>query len=265
MRGDAVRVRLAGDEGLYRLLADELHGAARAGRKLAGPRLLGGARTFTKGSPLRGRARLRHAGRALVGLRLPRLRELANLTWLRANGFDAPRPLVGGGLFRAGLPCYQFLVTEEVAGAATLREALAAADPEERAILARAVGDTAGRLHAAGFVHRDLFPRNLLVRKGEARVWLVDAWRGGPGRGLRGPAYDLGCLALHAPLILRPEEEQLLFDAYFAARAPALAGPARAALLHRAARERHGLVRRARERPQREGGLVPPDAWTPPA
>jgi hypothetical protein len=74
--------------------------------------------------------------------------------------FGAPAPLVVGVRADEGL-----LVTREVAGTA-LATALAALPGEarrrKRALLA-ALGNEVARLHAAGFVHGDLVPPNLLL------------------------------------------------------------------------------------------------------
>jgi hypothetical protein len=72
-----------------------------------------GRRVFFKYGPLAGKARVRHALRGvLLRQEPPRLRELANLTWLRLNGFHAPRPLAAGVYRRGVLPLFQFLYTE---------------------------------------------------------------------------------------------------------------------------------------------------------
>lgn len=173
----------------------------------------GGEDVFLKGSPLRGRAALRHAlRRTLLWREEPRLAEFANLRWLTAHGFRAPTPLLAGVRRAGGLARYQFLVTAWNE-APRLDEFCARASEPERAALARALGRSLARLHALGFVHRDLFARNLLVEAGPELVFL-DAWRGGPGRGLRGPIHDLACLMLDGAGLFTPAEQRLLFQAY---------------------------------------------------
>jgi len=82
---------------------------------------------------------------------------------LTAAGFGAPEPLVLGVRDGEGL-----LVTREVVGSG-LAAALARIAPDarraKRALLA-ALGREVARLHAAGFVHGDLVPPNLLVAGG---------------------------------------------------------------------------------------------------
>jgi len=196
---------------LFEELRDELERAEHAAR---GPRRLGGLAVYFKGSPLRPRPALRHALRRWSGLaEIPRLQEFANLSWLRAHGFLAARPLCAGVCARAGLPRYQFLCTEFVPDAPDLAELFPRAAPARRAALLEALALDVARLHALGFVHRDLFPRNLLACATPAgeRCLFLDAWRGGARRGLRGPDHDLGCLFLDgASLFTEPEQARFL-------------------------------------------------------
>ncbi len=256
------RAVLLGEPHVWHALEGTLRGWARAGARGRGRLALEGRALFEKHSPLAGRARARHALRRwLLGRPAPRLQEFENLAWLRAHGFAAPRPVLAGALVRGGAARFQFLVTEEVPRAHTLREACRERDDAGREALARTLGAAVARLHAAGFVHRDLFPRNVLVVPGDERPLFVDAWRGGARRGLRGPAYDLGALALYAPVLFGPRAERALFEAYFETRGERV--DARA-LLRGAARARRGLARRLRGRPSPEAPLVAPPTWTPP-
>ena len=205
---------------------------------------LGGTPAFFKGNRLRGRPALRHALRAALLRRLPpTFAELANLGWLRGQGFRAPRPLVAGVLWSSHLPRYQFLFTEHRPGAPTLEHVLREERGQERARVLDALPAAVARLHACGFVHRDLFPRNVLVERtagGEPAFVYLDAWRSGPPRPLRGRAYDLACLlASDAPLLDRREEEELIAHYLDVARPAASFGSA-------LARARRALERRAR-------------------
>ena len=242
--------------------------AARAGRGLAEFSALGGHAVYGKGGFLRGKARLRHALRgAFLRRPLPRLREATNLAWLRRHGFGAPRPLAAGSLRRGGLPRYQFLFNGEIPGAPTLRELFEGdAAPEVRLAVLRALGREAARLHGLGFVHCDLFPRNLLVTGlgGEPRIHFLDAWRGGPPPQLRTAAYDLACLMVHGAALFAPAEERALFAAWLAGRerdgAPVEAG----ALLPRVARLRARLARRFNRR-RAPASLLPCLLYTSPS
>lgn len=178
---------------------------------------LAAGEAYYKASALDGKHALRHALRRALRLSdIPRLAEFENLTWLRAQGFAAPRPILAGALWRGGLPRFQFLLTERERDARPLAEVFQG-ESELRARAVGLLGHDLAHLHARGFVHRDLFARNLLVRsEGEAPPAIVylDAWRGGPRRGLRGPDYDLACLFLDGATLFRPEEQTLLLTTY---------------------------------------------------
>jgi tRNA A-37 threonylcarbamoyl transferase component Bud32 len=240
---------------------------AAAARAASGGRFVpcGSGRAYLKHGPLRGKARLRHGLRGALGLPLPRLAEYANLTWLREHGFGAPRPLAALAVHRRGLPVFQALATEEVPGARTLRSFLEEGH-EGRADVLRTLGREVGRLHARGFVHRDLFPRNVLVtlEADAPRLSFLDAWRGGPGRGLRGPTYDVACLFLYAPALLERDEEALLLDAYLESRSRAGESLDARRLLADATRQRRRLVARL-ERRGRTTPPLPPRDWSPPS
>ncbi len=203
----------------------ELEDAARQGAKERGFRTLAGTRVFFKYGPLRGKARWRHAlRRALALSEFPRIQEFLNLEWLRARGFDAPRPLAAGALLRSGLPVLMYLITEEVPDARTLDQFLPDAPPDVRQRVLEKLAVDLARLHVSGFVHRDLFPRNLLIAPGASkaagslpRVLFLDCWRGRPG-GLnpaaRGLAYDLACFMLEGATLLDTSEQQLFLHCY---------------------------------------------------
>jgi hypothetical protein len=209
--------RLRGDPALHTLVRDDLERDALRRAKVLGPRALGEMRVFHKASPLALRPALRHATRVLSGVaEVPRLQEFANLEWLRAHGFDAVRPLLAGVRRVARLPRYQFLLTELVEDAPTLTELFERGPPEQREPALLALARDLARLHARGFVHRDLFPRNLLVRGGAGTVRCVflDAWRGTPRPGRRPPEHDLGCLMLDGARLFSVREQALFLDAY---------------------------------------------------
>lgn len=230
-RSGAWRVR--GARELFEALRAELEEAQVAERRVGGPReprasgpdpsdpaAPGSPALYLKGSPLRLRPALRHGLRRAAGLALPRLAEFENLLWLRAHGFAAARPLVAGVYLGAGLPRYQFLATELVPGAATLEQRLPGAPAQERAAWLTALARDLAALHRLGFVHRDLFLRNLLVGSADAtgsmapRCVFLDAWRGGARRGSRGPDHDLGCLLLEGASVFTRAEQSLFLGTY---------------------------------------------------
>ena len=234
-----------------RLLLEESSGAERSAR---GPGQLGPFAIFFKGSPLATRPALRHALRRAAGLEIPRLQEFANLEWLRAHGFQAARALLAGVRTEGLLPRYQFLFTELRPAEPALNEWFPSAPGEQRAELLTALAHDLARMHRLGFVHRDLYPRNLVVallRSGPRCVFL-DAWRGGPGPGLRGPDHDLGCLFLDGARLFTPVEQSLFLTRYREASArlgralpqnwPARVEGARSAVSKREARRRPGLA-----------------------
>ncbi|MEQ1893156.1 MAG: lipopolysaccharide kinase InaA family protein [Planctomycetota bacterium] len=234
---------LSGRRELFSALAGELESHAARATKWRARLTLGDEDVFLKGSPLLGRAALRHAlARALLGREEPRRAEFANLRWLRAHGFRAPEPCLAGVRRGGGIARYQFLVTGWVP-APRLDQFLAQAGPPERAAALRALGASLARLHALGFVHRDLFARNLLVEPGPELVYL-DAWRGGPARGLRGPLHDLACLMLDGAQLFTAAEQRLLFGTY-RAQSPRRLAPD---LLRAVARARARLLPRERRR-----------------
>lgn len=223
---------------------------------------LQGERAYLKASPLRGATRARHALRSLaLRGRIPRVQEYFNLSWLTERLFQTPLPLAAGVLWRAGLPAYQWLLTRELPGVRTLREELESErDAGARlAVLAELAREVA-RMHALRFVHRDLFPRNLLVgpRESPRRIFFLDAWRGGCRPQLRGPAYDLACLYLRASELMTSEEQRAFLARYASERA-ALGRPHRGDLARALRRERAGLVRRLERNPELLRGRAPPE------
>ena len=142
-------------------------------------------------------------GRGTLLGRAPCRREFAALAWLRTHDVPAVRPIAAASMRRAGRLVAQVLLTEWVAEAPDLAAwaARGGADAPTRGAAAEALahrlGEVVGRMHALGFHHRDLHPRNVLVRPqaGAApRVWLLDCRRGGRGGWRRRRRHDLRCL-----------------------------------------------------------------------
>lgn len=266
------RLVFAGEPRLRVAAADLALAAAREGGAVCRPVAFDGGRAWLKASPLRGRARVRHALRmGLLRRAAPRVAELRNLTWLRAHGFGAPRPLAAGVFLRGGAPTWQFLLTEDVAGAVTLRDLLTGEGPDDatetEALRARSLdrlADELGRLHRLGFVHRDLFARNLLVRApssgGHFKVLFLDAWRGGPPPQLRPPSFDLACFLLHGAALLDEAEQRRFLERYLRARGAADLD--REALAADVRAQRMRLARRVVRRGEHPELGPPPADWT---
>ena len=240
---------LVGQRADFAALRATLAEHARAGTKWRARPTVAGCELYAKGSPLAPRTALRHGlARLLLRRPEPRLVEFANLAWLRAHGFAAPRPRLAGVWRRAGLARYQFLTTEAVP-APRLEDFLAAVDDGLRRAALTRLAEELARLHALGFVHRDLFARNLLIQAGDEgpRPVFLDAWRGGPGPDLRGPLHDLGCLMLDGATLFRPAEQAHLLARYAERRAE-LGRPVGPDFRAGVARARARLVPRERRR-----------------
>ncbi|HVS10743.1 MAG TPA: lipopolysaccharide kinase InaA family protein, partial [Planctomycetota bacterium] len=212
------------DERTARSAAELALSAAAEPRAVSRAVQLDGMDAWLKASPLRGSASLRYSlRRMLLRLDAPREREYANLEWLRREGFQAPQPLAAGTLARGGRIVWQFLLLERLENARPLVDCLPGAAPAERAELLAELAREVARLHALRFIHHDLHLRNVLVGAAPVasdarRLWFVDAWRGGPGHGLRGPAYDLACLMLHGEGLLSPLERERWIERYLEQR-----------------------------------------------
>jgi hypothetical protein len=246
--------RVLGERELFAEVRPALEEWARVARSERGPRGIGETTAYFKGSPLAPGPALRHALGRAAGVEIPRLQEFDNLSWLRDRGFLAARPLLAGVRETALLPRLQFLYTEFRPAEPTLGQWLGQAGPEERVTRLATLARDVARLHRLGFVHRDLFPRNLLVPadRSEQRCVFLDAWHAGPGRGLRGPEYDLGCLFLDGAGLFTGEEQCAFLRAYHEESGrlgrplerswPARVEGARSAILRREARRRPGLA-----------------------
>lgn len=250
MRADDPAVRAAALE-LARALAAE-DGSASNFLELAG------RRAFVKASRLTGRARLRWTLAAwCLRAPMPREREHANLLWLRTRLFLAPEPLASVVGWRAGAPCFQMLATRAVDGAKTLERHLREAGATQHAQLLADSADEIARMHALHFVHRDLYPRNVLVRSADSggRIWFLDCWKGGERLQARGPEYDLACFLLRAPEWIGAEAQRAFLDRYLEQRAVQGSPVAeRARFTARIEHERAALVTRLLRRPHETRG-----------
>jgi tRNA A-37 threonylcarbamoyl transferase component Bud32 len=213
-----------------------------------------------KRSPLVGKTRLRWAVKRTLGAKLPRVAEYYNHSWLTERLFETPLPLAAGEFLEHGLPARQFLISEHVQNALTLEEFLSDRGRDDRnSVLTEMARETA-RMHALGFVHHDLYPRNILVRGADAprRLVFLDAWAGGPPPQWRGAAYDLACLFLHADTELAGDEFDRFVDRYVSERTAQTRPVSRTALLARMSRARRALIERLRKRPDEQRGRALP-------
>jgi tRNA A-37 threonylcarbamoyl transferase component Bud32 len=141
-------------------------------------------------------------GRGTLWGTAPEVAEFKALQGLREHGISAVRPVAAASEARGGRLVAHALVTEHVPGAVDLAKRLATpGDPvrEDRAVRRRTaelLGRLLHRMHAEGFVHRDCFARNVLVRVDEddVRLWLCDCRRGGPPSWRSGTWHDVAAL-----------------------------------------------------------------------
>ncbi|MBI3621714.1 MAG: hypothetical protein HY208_05945 [Nitrospirae bacterium] len=180
-------------------------------------------------------------------------REAAALLWLHERSLNAPPLLAWGVRSSWGVIVGSFVLTQEVEGADTLAEVWrrAAQTPAERHQLLARLAGVIGRVHHAGFIHGNLYGRNLLITAGSGDVHLIDfpACRMNPpwpisvfgaARDLSGLLNDLGPLS--------DEETATFLAVYGDARWPDHSPAARTRLVHRLEGRirRHAAARRIR-------------------
>ncbi len=211
-------------------------------------------------------------GRGTLWGTAPEVAEFKGLEFLREHGVPAVRPVAAASRTEQGRLVAHALLTEHVPDAIDLARRLATpGDPvrddlETRRRVAQLIGRHAHRMHSEGFVHRDLFPRNVLVHADPhgGSVWFLDCWKGGERLQLRGPAYDLACFLLRAPEELGLEAQRAFLEAY--ERGRAVQGKPiddRARFLRAVERERAALVHRLTARPSEWRGRTAPAARWP--
>jgi tRNA A-37 threonylcarbamoyl transferase component Bud32 len=222
---------------------------------------LAGVDAWLKSEPVSERARLRLSLRRWLGAGAPCVSELRNLRWLREHDFRAPEPLAAGVLVRGGLVLRQLLATRWLGAHRTLDVVLRDAPAVELRTRVLELARDLAHMHALDFVHRDLFPRNLLVDSAP-RVIFSDCRRGGRARLRRAAEYDLGCLMLEGASLLERAEQLELFTCYFAERAARGAPANPAASLAAANRCREALLAQIARVPQRWRSPSPPlSSW----
>jgi hypothetical protein len=190
------------------------------------------------------RGRVLSAGRA----------EWEGLRALRSVGFAAPRPVAAGEEWRLLSERFSYVVTEELRGGRPVDAVLERErDPGTRRAILEAVGREARRLHDAGFRHKDLLARHVLVL-GEEPVRLAHLDVARLVRGDSPPPFlfrtrDLAVLLVSLP---RPwvadAERAILLGAY------AVGGDDPARLVRFVSFHARRLLRRARTRRYHETG-----------
>lgn len=131
-------------------------------------------------------------------------REVRNLAFFAAIGLHTPEIVATGHQYRAGVLRRGMLVTAEVTDAMDLDELIRREALYEHGVagarrILTQVAVAARKLHARGFYHKDLKPRNILVRRtgSEAELFFFDCPSGHrPPRCLlrRGVVRDLAHL-----------------------------------------------------------------------
>jgi tRNA A-37 threonylcarbamoyl transferase component Bud32 len=143
-------------------------------------------------------------GRGTLFGTAPEVREFRNLAFLREKGVPAVRPVAAASETRSLRLVAHVLLTEHVTDGVDLARRLAQPgdpvreDPAVRRRVAELLGRNVHRMHLEGFVHRDLFARNVVVRVEEDTpfLWLCDCRRGGPPSMRRKTVDDLATLDL---------------------------------------------------------------------
>ncbi|MFM7149810.1 MAG: lipopolysaccharide kinase InaA family protein, partial [Gemmataceae bacterium] len=189
------------------------------------------------------------------------VREARVLEALERDGLAAPRWLATGEDERGRA----FLLVEEVPEAISLSQFLAS-NPGfiERRKVARVLGATLARLHDAGFFHRDLYAKHVLLQEDGQKVVLLDwqrAWRGAWVQQNR-RIHDLA--TLHATLadnLASPRERLALLLAYFQTTEKTEYRPLRRLMLRRIQAESLRLRGRRHIREKRQPPVAAQQAW----
>ncbi|MBL4848078.1 MAG: hypothetical protein JKY65_21385 [Planctomycetes bacterium] len=196
-----------------------------------------------------------------------RKREFDSLLYLQSAGIDAVRPVAAAARYCGGLLSQELLASVALEGTRDLRYLLPESTPERAGELCSLAGAAVGRMHEAGFRHRDLFPRNLLaLGEGQGtRMVLLDCRKGGQSwRPFRVFAYDLACFDKWSGVLYRPAARRRFFAAYLATRG--LTARSARPLLRQVAARRAALVARfvyGKRREHKQHRLSPRPAEMP--
>lgn len=140
------------------------------------------------------------------------VREAQVLESLQRDNLPGPRWLATGEDAQG----QAFLLVEDVPGAIPLTRALQGMPPRQRRRLAGRLGELLGRLHEAGFFHRDLYAKHVLVAS-TGELHLLDWQRAWRGAWITRAARVRDLAALHATLpdaVAGPRERLAFLRAY---------------------------------------------------
>ena len=132
---------------------------------------------------------------------------------LRLGDLHFPVPETFG--FASG-PLGSVVVMERIAHVETARERAAHPNSIVRRALLTRIAELLGRLHVAGFRHRDFYAHHLLLRTGTDELVLIDVGRAGraPMPARRWFVKDVGAL-IHSLPVRVTERERLRFVAQY--------------------------------------------------
>lgn len=173
-----------------------------------------------------------------------RKQEFDNLCFLCDAGVPALQPAAAAVTYRGVFLHQELLATVALEGLRDLREVLGEVSEERANVLCARAGATLAQMHDLGFVHRDFFPRNLLVREtaGAPELFVLDCRKGGTNWApRRNFAYDLGCFDMWSGVLFPVSARHSFFATYVRDRG--LREREGRALLAKAAKRRQALVR----------------------
>lgn len=146
-------------------------------------------------------------------------REYENIERLRRWNLDAPTPIGYGEQHCAGFLTRSFLMTEGIKNPVPLDRVIQQGidDPRRRALIT-GLADTVRQMHQHGFVHHDLYWRNIILNDQSLdRFYLIDCHKGrtwSRREEIASRAHDLACLDAPAPEFFRRTDRLRFFLRY---------------------------------------------------
>jgi heptose I phosphotransferase len=187
--------------------------------------------------------------------------EATVLEALERDGLPGPRWLATGEDDKGRA----FLLVEEVPGAVPLASLLARLpDTASRRRLAARLGETLARLHEAGFYHRDLYAKHVLVRPDDFSIVLLDWQRAWRGAWIKQACRVRDLAALHATLadhLAGARDRLALVFAYLDRGRPATRGRRLRRLLPQVERQALRLRQKRHIREKRQPPTAEPQTW----